>query len=353
MTLSNIAHKTHGSVHCFAPSKLILSGEHAILYHCPALSMAIDLKTHCYLSQQPAESGRFTIQLQDFDLEKSFSFADWQQQSQQIEKRFQQFQQTQLAIDAVLTSPFDLILITLWLFNQQHPIQTEKWQIKIGSEVPIGRGLGSSAAVIVGLLAGLFKSHQLIASKESLLDLAKKIESYQHGASSGLDPATLIQGGLLKYQMDQPLQTLSTQPLSGWLIDTGAPLSHTGECVQAVKQHHQYNSELWREFKNTSFEIEQAWSNKNSVELKQAIQHNQNLLCQIGVVPKKVQAFIQQLDSALNAASKVCGAGSVLGDNAGMVLCLSEHSPVELCQQYGYDFWPLKLQPQGVQCELA
>ena len=344
---------TSRTIQCSSPSKLILSGEHAVLYNSPALSMAVDLKTNCKLKQTQSDTTQFTLNLNDFGLKKNFSLVEWQVQTQQIEQRFQKFQHDQLKIDDVLSSPFDLILICLWVFNQHHQITTANWLISIQSEVPIGRGLGSSAAVIVTILSGLLKLHTLPDSNEILLDLAKQVESYQHGRSSGLDPATLIYGGLLKYQIDQPIQRLpSPPPLSAWLIDTGAPQSHTGECVQTVKQQHQHNTPLWQDFKEVVAQIEQTWLQQDNEQLKIAIKRNHNLLCEIGVVPNKVKQFIQELDATLSSASKVCGAGSVLGENAGIVLCLADQAPTELCQLYGYAFWPLKLQSQGVHCVL-
>lgn len=340
------------SILCIAPSKLILSGEHSVLYNCPALSMAIDLQTHCTLTQTPSANAQFNLRLSDFKLEKTLSLSEWKAQAQQIEQRFLEFKNGHLSIDKVLSSPFDLLLICLWVFNQHHPILPANWQVTIQSKVPIGRGLGSSAAVIVSVLASLLKAHKLPQDSEALLNLAKQAESYQHGRSSGLDPASLIYGGLLKYQIGQPIQHLPTTSLNAWLIDTGAPQSHTGECVQAVKTLHQHNLLLWQSFKEISLEIEQAWLQQNIAQLKQAIQYNQRLLCEIGVIPKNIQQFILQLDSTLNAASKVCGAGSVQGDNAGIVLCISDQAPTELCQKHGYSFWPLELHNQGVHCVL-
>lgn len=345
-------HSTSHSARSIAPSKLILTGEHAVLYHSPALSLAIDLPTYCTLIKTPSASAQFTLTLYDFKLEKSLSFTQWRTQALQIEQRFQAFQAGKLMIDKVLNSPLDLIVICLWVFNQHHTITPADWRLTVQSEAPIGRGLGSSAAVIVTVLTGLLKLHKQPDSSQTLLSLAKQVESYQHGRSSGLDPATLIYGGLLKYQLDQPITPLPSHPINAWLIDTGAPKSHTGECVQAVKNHHQYNQLVWDKFKAASAEIEQAWLQQDTKQLKSAVKLNHSLLCEIGVVPEKVQKFIQQLDQTLNAASKVCGAGSVQGDNAGMVLCLSERAPTKLCQQFGYSFWPLKLHNQGVHCVL-
>lgn len=341
---------------CVAPSKLILCGEHAVLYGTPALSLAIDLETQCTLDRLPHSansSGQFEITLSDFDQKQKFSFQQWQAFSEIIKKRFQSFSKGEIVIHDVLKSPFDLILITLYLLHQIEPIETADWQLKIESDAPIGRGLGSSAAVILAVLKALQTQQTTKLDDTALLDLAAQIEAYQHGRSSGIDPATILKGGLLKYQMDKPIEALEPRPFKAWLIDTGKPSSATGECVEWVKRHHQNDTLLWQTFTQTVSEIEQAWLQQDFAQLQQAIRFNHQLLCRIGVVPQSVQSFIRRLETQLNAAVKVCGAGSIKGDRAGVLLCLSEDSPHALCKAYGYHSKTLKTQTQGVHCELA
>ncbi|CAN8140512.1 hypothetical protein THIOSC13_10009 [uncultured Thiomicrorhabdus sp.] len=68
------------------------------------------------------------------------------------------------------------------------------------------------------------------------------------------------------------------------------------------------------------------------------------LLDQIGVVPKNVQQFIKQLNQLeLNACAKVCGAGAVAGDSAGVVIYFGTKAPNDLCDRMGYKFQPLTL----------
>ncbi|WP_373019778.1 mevalonate kinase [Thiomicrorhabdus sp.] len=340
---------------CSVPSKLILSGEHAVLYGCPALSMAIDLETRCTLMDDEAsvDLPGFTVSLKNFDLKQHFSFAEWQHQAEKIDQRFEDFRSGTAPINAVLTSPFDLILITLSNLCQIRPFCPANWQIEIESNAPIGRGLGSSAAVIVSLIKTMLTQLHWQMDDKELLELAKRIEAYQHGHSSGIDPATLLHGGLLKYQLHQKPQPLANRPFNAWLIDTGKPQSTTGECVTWVKQHHQNDKNLWQSFSITTHQIEQAWSNWDQNILKQAIDRNHQLLCRIGVVPNRIQSFIETLRGNLNASCKICGAGSIAGESAGMLLCISENSPADLCRANGYHFRPLKIQSQGVQCELA
>ncbi len=54
---------------------------------------------------------------------------------------------------------------------------------------------------------------------------------------------------------------------------------------------------------------------------QQAVRAHQSLLNQIGVVPAKVQAFIEEIEHS-GGAAKICGAGAVGWDAAGMVIDL-------------------------------
>lgn len=341
--------------HCTVPAKLILSGEHAVLYHCPALSLAIQLPTHCTLEFVPSEQLTFSLTLTDLQLTAQCTQEAWRDQVDAVQQRFQAFRQNQLSIKAVLTTPEQLIWMTLATFDQHHPLKTGHWGIRIHSEAPMGRGLGSSAAVIVSTLAALFDAHQLPQDDDKLLEMAQQIEHYQHGRSSGIDPATLLHPGLLRFTLGEkphPLDHSGFGQLNAWLIDTGAPQSSTGECVAAVRPFAD-DAALWQDFADVSAQIEQAWLAQDETGLKAAINRNHQLLCQIGVVPAKVADFIEHLKSQYQAAAKICGAGSVSGDHAGIVLCLSQQPPKQLCEQYGYRYFAMQPDSRGIHCEMV
>ncbi len=337
---------------CSVPAKLILSGEHAVLYQCPALSMAIDLPTYCECEYTPNTLFSVTVELVNFQQKHCFPYDLWQKIAIETESRYRLFEQQSGAIQAVLTKPIDLVLNTLFHFEELCPLKPGDWQFKIHSEAPIGRGMGSSAAVIISLLTSLITHHRFNLSDDGLLALARRIECRQHGQSSGIDPATLIYGGLLQYQSNLPIQRINAQKLNAWLIDTGKPLSTTGQCVAQVKQHWANDKACWKSFKNVTQKLVQAWSEEDSLGFKRGIRKNQKLLFKLGVVPAKVQGFIDRLESQHHAAAKICGAGSVSGDNAGMVLCISETPPYTLCETYGYECRPLQLQTKGIECNV-
>lgn len=338
-------------VHCRVPAKLILSGEHSAVYGQPALSAAIDLYGHALWRLSPSNNPQIEIHLADLSLHQAWSFQQAWQNAIDIESRYLAYQQSGLSIRQVCQTPFDLVHLVLFHFEQTYGLQRGHWQLDYHSDIWQGRGLGSSAALIVSLLAGLFKAHG-IEDSDALFKLSRLVESRQHGQSSGLDPATIIQGGLMRFQSGQ-WQSLETANHQAWLIDTGMPESTTGECVDHVKKHYGNNAALWQKFGECTDAIHQAWCAADTSGLITAIRQNQNLLTQIQVVSPGVQAFIQQLESETQGAAKICGAGSLVGDAGGVLMLVSQSSPQSLCERYGFPFQAIQTDPQGVQCEVA
>jgi len=336
--------------HCSAPAKLIISGEHAVIYGCPALSTAINFRSHCECDFQTADISSFTIHLKNFDLKVFMTEAELNNRALEIEQNYQAYLETKQLITDVLSKPEDLVICCLHHFAGQQPLKTGNWQIEIDSEIPIGRGLGSSASVIISLLLNLYKQHKLQADYEQVLALAKTVESRQHGKSSGLDPATILAGGNRRYQLDTPIEAVSQLKTQAWLIDTGKPQSSTGDAVNQVKQNHANDKSIWQAFSKVSAKISEAIENGDPSQLNSAIKQNQALLEKIGVVPNKIMKFIQQLQDQYNASCKVCGAGSVEGDNAGVVLCLSQQAPDKICTEYGFKYYPIEFDDKGGQC---
>lgn len=335
---------------CTVPAKLILSGEHAVLYGAPALSMAINLTSEAQLTYQPDSNHRIEIQLTDYDKHQAWSFTEAWDQAIEIEARFLAFEKGLTSIRQVCQQPFDLVLLCLFHFEQQFHLQPGHWSIRIQSNAWAGRGLGSSAAVIVSVLSSLFKHHK-IQNESALLALAQTIESRQHGQSSGLDPVSVMYGGLVRFQQHKALQNLSSHRFQAWLIDTGEPSSTTGECVSQVKAQHAQDKVLWQTFTECTNEIHKAWLAHDGAALKQAVRSNQSLLEKIGVVPTKVAEFIQQLQQTPNCVAKVCGAGSISGDQAGVVMALCEQDPTDLCTQWGYTCQKIQIDQQGARCQ--
>lgn len=329
-----------------APAKLILSGEHAVVYGQSAISLPIDLHSSCQLKFEPAERTQFHIALETYASEHSFTELQSHQSIENIQERYQKFLDHKLSINEVLQSPFDLILIALAEFSQFASLPAGEWHLKFSSEIPMERGLGSSASLIIAILKTLNQLTRANLTDEQFLRLAQSIENYQHGRSSGLDPATIYLNQTISFRKGE-WQTLDLGPLppslKAWLIDSGKSRSSTGETVTKVSEAFTEHSEIWQAFNQTRQKIENSWNNNNIMKLLSAINDNQTLLVKIGVVPMAVQNWIKQLLATQGGAAKVCGAGSIRGESAGMVLYIGKESPQTFCNSHQLKCYPIKL----------
>ena len=122
-------------------------------------------------------------------------------------------------------------------------------------------------------------------------------------------------------------------------------MATTGECVVDVKTKFERDL-IWNDFEAVTLALEKAVRANKLEDVQQAIRENHKLLTRIGVVPAKVQQFIGEIE-AQGGAAKICGAGSVLGDAAGMVLVLAEKAPADLCQRYGFELSTVRGDPLG------
>ena len=324
------------TIRIITPGKIIISGEHSVVYGKYALATAVDrfLKVDIKNNLTP---NQIIINLQNLNQQIILDSADLQKTFLELTQRFQQYQAGCLKIQEVASKPHQLIVYTIQnlfnLFNFSLEKQNQGIQLDLFSEIPLGCGMGSSAAVIIGLINALtlFFDWDLLPFKS--YQIAKQIENIQHGNSSGIDIKLAQTGGVIKFQNGN-VTSLPYFASELCLVNTGEPESTTGECIAAVKPLFE-KGDLADKFEKVTEAIERALFAENSQQLRYSIKENHHLLCRIGVVSQKVQDFINQIEKS-GGAAKVCGAGSISGEKCGMVLAFHEDINM-LANQFGYD----------------
>ena len=307
-----------------SPGKLILSGEHSVVYGAPACALAVNKTIQGNYQQRP--DNMITLHNSDLNINASLKLSDIFALHEKLLTRYNEFKQNKLAINQVLTSPIELcwFAIAQTFGGRPRGDRPYGFDIALKSDIPLGCGMGSSAALIVNLILGVNSLFDLSLSQEKIYELALAAENLQHGRSSGLDIKLSLMGGIHIFQNHQltPLDlkwaTTGGSPLQLQYFNSGKPESTTGECVAFVKQQN-FPETLWKEFEDTTLNFISALQNQDNVALTDAIKKNHRLLCEIGVVPKHIQTMIAEIE-AKGGAAKICGAGSICGDNAGMVL---------------------------------
>ena len=142
------------TISAFAPGKLILMGEHAVVYGHPAVAMAVNRGTKVTLS--PC-SGPTVLE------------------------------------ESTVRDPR--------LMQAVHSVLPEQGiSVHIESDLPIGRGMGSSAALAVALARAAMQWHKVPVTDEGINDRAFAIERIFHGTPSGVDHTVSMRGGVVQYR---------------------------------------------------------------------------------------------------------------------------------------------------------
>ncbi|MCJ7718469.1 mevalonate kinase, partial [Candidatus Bathyarchaeota archaeon] len=191
-----------------APAKIILLGEHFVVYGEPAIVMAIDKRVYARVEKR--NDSRLHVRSMDLNLEVFFENGSFRVEQGDLKEAKMKFEPVKQAIEKVMEK------------HGQHV----GLDIEINSTVPVGAGLGSSAAVIAATTAATGAILDLKLSKEDILRITCAAEKIVHGTPSGVDPAISTMGGTMLFQMDtgfKPLEVKTNIPLI--IGDTGVERS--------------------------------------------------------------------------------------------------------------------------------
>lgn len=330
-----------------APAKVILTGEHAVVYGAPAIALAVNRFATTEITAD-IEQG-FLFILSDLRTTLRLTLTTLRKVRDRLLEAYRYFIEGKAGIRDVVKAPSDLFqyaLLSLIEACQITPLHG--LNIKISSTIPIGCGMGSSAATIVSFVKAILHFFHIDKGIEWVEKLILEVESFQHGRASGVDSFISLHGGCVRFCKDQkPVKLpLPLQPM--WVIVTGTPESSTGECVSFVSEKWGRDQALWRDFEEVAKVFEKELQRNDTKALSSVMQENHRLLQTIGVVPDKVSRFIQEVELQ-GGAAKISGAGSIRGSTGGIVIAIASQEIEELSKRYGYQAFPLEGEVKGAE----
>jgi mevalonate kinase len=348
-----------------APAKIYFMGEHAVTYGKPGLLAAVNRRCYVHLSARKDEL--ITVLAQDGKIKGQFSLKDAVVKTQNARRLWQEFEQTHDGglLKQIIQSELDFIkigIVETYAFYQRQPVSG--LDIVISSDIPLGSGLGSSAALAVALAGGLSAMMGLPFDLLKISSIAYEIEKKQHGLPSGADNTTASLGGLVWFRKESPLLKTMAKvdiPLSPklkgkfWAIQTGRPLESTGEMVSSLRQLYAQDKIKVNQFLDSQEEITrqmlEGLKDGDMKLLQKLIRAGEKNLESVGVVSDQTQKLIKEIEAA-GGAAKICGAGGKK-ENSGVVLAIlaSGDKLANLLKTYQYPFFNLVLGEEGVRLE--
>lgn len=270
-----------------APGKLILFGEHASSRGYPSIVFAVNKRITATLST-PEKIDQKTIFLTSPKMGV-------------IKEKFP-------------SDKLDVVSKTIELFLEKTGVKIEPIEIKFSSELIAG--FGSSAAVIATTLGVLNSYYETNFSKYELLKLGIKVNKAVKGYGSGLDIASSIYGGIIKYQIGFEPSKIINKKLD-LVIGNTKIKAPSGPIVIAVKEFEKRNSILTKEiFDNIEdivLEAEKALKNNDMEILGSLMNQNHHYLQQLGVSSTILDKLTSVAKEAGALGAKLSGAGK--GDN--------------------------------------
>lgn len=322
-----------------APAKLILSGEHSVVYGAPALAMAVDRVAETTLLWRP-EHHSIVFYLKNLGYTSQVTIHKLREMKQRAQRRYEMFLRGECTICDVLQRSFELLQFTfIQLIDRLNITLPLGMEIHTNSSIPIGCGMGSSSASIVSVMSAVSAFLDLDLQMDNFLQFGLNAENLQHGRSSGLDLHLALHGGCKRFE--NGVATARAMPqLPMYLVNTGAPHVTTGECVCDAEKYFKESSNLLNDFTAVTNAFDKALQENSLKNIQECVRANHLLLMHINVVPEPVQRFITAVEK-LGAAAKICGAGASRGCNGGMVLVVSEMDVAFLVKEFGYSMFPV------------
>ena len=272
-----------------APAKIILFGEHSVVYDKIGVAGAVNLHSTAEIK----ESKTPKLVLKDMGIEEEFTFEEVIDMKKEADELISQKKYRELKEKFENPSSMTKLVIakTLEGIKEKKP-----FEVKIYSEIPRG-GFGSSSSVFSATSAAI--EHFLTGKidKKKISESANYGDISAHGGTpSGIDASTITYGGYVKYKKTEgitPLEIKTKLPLV--IGNTGIP-AKTSETVTRVREKREQEPEKINKILDEMDEIARRAlveiEKNNLKEIGKLMNENQERLRQLEVSHEKLEELI-------------------------------------------------------------
>ena len=281
-----------------APGKVILFGEHFVVYGVKAILCSINKRVTVTAEKTSERKISINSKIGKLELEPDKPISE---------------------INSPL-KPF------YYLANKAVENKDTGIHIQIDSEIPLGAGLGSSSACCVAGAAAIFKLFGDI-SKEKILKLAIEAERTIFENTSGADCTVCTYGGIMEYDKDEGFKKIEHEP-NFQLVIINSNIEHsTQSMVSKVKEFEKRNKEEFSRLSNLESKVIEdvlkLIKENKMQEIGQKMNQNQEYLENIGISNNELTSMIK-IGQELSFGAKITGSGG-----GGCIFALTNESNLQ------------------------
>ena len=284
-----------------APGKVILFGEHAVVYNRPAIAVPVtDVSATATISPGEPGSGIWI-------LAADLPAPDGKQGGHHYRLH-----------DAPADDPLKAsVELALDAFCQDEPIEADSPEpdvlVTITSTIPIARGMGSGAAVATAVVRAIGRYFGHNPQPGEISPLVYEVEKLHHGTPSGIDntvvayeqPVFFVRGtGITRLSVGAPLNLI--------IADTGV-VSSTRRVVSDVRRRWSAEAEryegLFDEIGGLARLAKSAIERGNPIAVGRLMDENHELLMTLGVSSPELDKLAEAARMSGALGAKMSGAG--------------------------------------------
>ena len=283
-----------------APAKVILLGEHAVVYGRPAIALPLP-QVRAYAEYSPGDR---PLRILGDDLDSP--------------------SMPRSCADAATPDP---LATMAELTAESLGARKVTGEIRLRSQIPIASGMGSGAAVSAALGRATAALLDQDLPDDKLNELVFEIEKLHHGTPSGIDNSVVVHERVVYYQKmtetDAVLQFLNAlSPLQLIVADTGIRAS-TRETVAHVRQLRRrqptQTNDILRQIGQIAESGRACLLEGDHAELGKLMTRNHALLRQLCVSSPALERLVETAISAGALGAKLSGGG-----RGGIIIALVE-----------------------------
>ena len=271
-----------------APGKIILFGEHAVVYGQPAIAIPVyQVRANAnVIPEINGDPGVVRIQAPNVDLDSRLD---------------------ELDLDHPLAAAIEGVSASLGISHI--PACT----LRVTSSIPVASGLGSGAAVSVAVIRAMAGFLGQPMANDQVSKIAFEVEKIHHGTPSGIDNTVVTFAKPVYFVKGQPIEIFNiTEPFTIIIGDTGVA-SPTKETVGGVRLGWQVEPKkfeaLFAAVGSITKSARTAIESGNPARLGPLMNENHELLQEMGVSSAILDQLVQAALDAGALGAKLSGGG--------------------------------------------